>query len=87
MSRQVLMFVNASPVIYNVGETMCSLNFAQRCRSIELGAARKNTKSAEVAKLRRQIVSLQKQVGASGAGAGVGAGNRIRTPARTPRRS
>jgi hypothetical protein len=31
------MFVNVSPAAYNVGETLCSLNFAARCRAVELG--------------------------------------------------
>jgi hypothetical protein len=35
------MFVNISPANYNVGETLCSLNFATRCRNTELGMARK----------------------------------------------
>ena len=41
-NSKVLMFVNISPVSYNVGETVCSLNFASRCRNIELGLAKKN---------------------------------------------
>lgn len=35
------MFVNISPANYNIGETLCSLNFATRCRNTELGMARK----------------------------------------------
>jgi hypothetical protein len=31
-NSKVLMFVNISPAAYNVGETICSLNFAARCR-------------------------------------------------------
>ena len=41
-NSKVLMFVNVSPVTYNVGETVCSLNFASRCRNVELGMAKKN---------------------------------------------
>lgn len=37
------MFVNVSPAVYNLGETLCSLNFASRCRNIELGQAKKQT--------------------------------------------
>lgn len=37
------MFVNISPVHYNVSETVCSLTFAERCRKTELGGAMKNT--------------------------------------------
>jgi hypothetical protein len=35
------MFVNISPAVYNMGETVCSLNFAARCRNVELGQAKK----------------------------------------------
>ena len=35
------MFVNVSPAVYNLGETLCSLNFASRCRNVELGQAKK----------------------------------------------
>jgi len=39
----VLTFVNISPAIYNLGETVCSLNFASRCRTTELGQAKKHS--------------------------------------------
>jgi hypothetical protein len=52
------MFVNCSPVLWNASETTCSLNFAQRCRSIELGTAKKNTESAELSRLRRLVEQL-----------------------------
>ena len=39
----MLTFVNISPAVYNLGETVCSLNFATRCRSTELGQAKKQT--------------------------------------------
>jgi hypothetical protein len=42
----VMMFVNISPAIYNVGETVCSLTFAHRCRSVELGQAKKQVGSS-----------------------------------------
>jgi len=42
----VLTFVNISPAIYNLGETVCSLNFASRCRTTELGQAKKQTTTA-----------------------------------------
>lgn len=64
---QVLMFVNISPVLWNAPETTCSLNFAQRCRTIELGTAKKNTESGELARLRRLVESLGGSAAASGA--------------------
>lgn len=42
-NSKVLTFVNISPAVYNLGETVCSLNFATRCRSTELGQAKKQT--------------------------------------------
>ena len=45
-NSKVLMFVNISPAIYNVSETLCSLNFATRCRNVELGQAKKQLTSA-----------------------------------------
>jgi len=40
------MIVCASPVMSNVDETYCSLNFAARVRTVELGAVKKNTTTA-----------------------------------------
>jgi kinesin family protein C2/C3 len=34
---KTMMFVNVSPAVTNTQETTCSLNFAQRVRSVELG--------------------------------------------------
>jgi kinesin family protein C2/C3 len=45
-NSKVLTFVNISPAVYNLGETVCSLNFASRCRSTELGQAKKQTAAA-----------------------------------------
>jgi len=39
---KVLMFVCANPCPENAGESLCSLNFASRVRSVELGKAKKN---------------------------------------------
>lgn len=49
-NSKVMMFVNVSPASYNVTETLCSLNFAKRCRSVKLGQASKNQEAPEVAK-------------------------------------
>jgi kinesin family protein C2/C3 len=43
---KTLMIVCVSPVLYNSEETFCSLNFASRVRSVELGKATKNVQSA-----------------------------------------
>ena len=42
-NSKVLMFVNISPAVYNLNETLCSLTFASRCRNVELGQAKKQT--------------------------------------------
>ena len=39
------MFVNVSPVMWNVSETLCSLRFAKRCASVQLGQAKKSSES------------------------------------------
>ncbi len=38
---------------------MCSLAFAQRVRAVELGAAKKNVDSTEVANLKKRIKELE----------------------------
>ena len=45
-NSKVLTFVTISPANYNLGETICSLNFASRCRSTELGQAKRQTATA-----------------------------------------
>ena len=40
-------FVCASPVTYNAEETFCSLNFAARVNSVELGRASKNVEDGK----------------------------------------
>ncbi|KAL5022914.1 hypothetical protein ScPMuIL_002069 [Solemya velum] len=46
---KTLMIVQVAPVEKNVGETLCSLNFAQRVRSVELGAASKRVENGDIA--------------------------------------
>ncbi len=48
-NSKCLMFVNISPAVYNLSETTCSLNFAARCRNVELGTTTKQS-SAGVSK-------------------------------------
>ncbi|CAM9888775.1 unnamed protein product, partial [Phaeothamnion confervicola] len=40
-NAKVLMFVNISPSPYSQNESVCSLNFAKRCRAVQLGQARR----------------------------------------------
>lgn len=48
-NSKVLMFVNVSPVLWNAAETLCSLNFAARCRSVALGQAKPNASTPSAA--------------------------------------
>mmetsp|Transcript_24427 Transcript_24427/g.35896 ORF Transcript_24427/g.35896 Transcript_24427/m.35896 type:complete len:249 (-) Transcript_24427:99-845(-) len=50
---KTLMFVCISPVVYNAEETFCSLNFAARVRSVELGKATKNVTGGGAAKKKK----------------------------------
>jgi len=43
---KVLMFLNASPASSNENESICSLNFASRCRDTELGQVQRNISSS-----------------------------------------
>mmetsp|Transcript_19109 Transcript_19109/g.35482 ORF Transcript_19109/g.35482 Transcript_19109/m.35482 type:complete len:1048 (+) Transcript_19109:45-3188(+) len=42
-SAKVLMFVNINPAPKSAGESICSLNFAARCRAVQLGKARRQS--------------------------------------------
>ena len=65
------MFVNTSPAVYNLGETVCSLNFAARCRNVELGSAKKQSDNSDSGNSAPLIKSLVKR-SSSSTGAGVG---------------
>ena len=59
---KVLMFMNCSPVLYNAGETLCSLRFGQRCKAVQLGQATRHQtggNDAEVARLRSRVAELE----------------------------
>ena len=53
------MILQVAPVEKNVGETICSLNFGQRVRSVELGAATRKTENAEMAELRDRLAQYE----------------------------
>ena len=56
---KTLMVVQVSPVEKNVSETVCSLTFAQRVRTVELGQATKKTESVEMAGMRDRLRELE----------------------------
>lgn len=58
-AAKTVMVVQVSPVVKNVGETVCSLNFALRVKKVELGTAKKESSSAEVAALKKRIRELE----------------------------
>lgn len=49
------MFVQVSPSDADVGETLCSLNFATRVRGIESGPARKQVDLTELFKYKQMV--------------------------------
>jgi kinesin family member C2/C3 len=53
---KTLMFVQISPNEHDVGETLCSLNFASRLRGIDLGQAKKQD---DIGQLSRQKLMVQ----------------------------
>ncbi|KAF5740063.1 P-loop containing nucleoside triphosphate hydrolases superfamily protein isoform 1 [Tripterygium wilfordii] len=56
---KTLMFVQVSPSPGDLGETLCSLNFASRVRGIESGPARKQTDLAEIFKYKQMAEKLR----------------------------
>ena len=52
---KTLMVVQVAPVEKNVGETMCSLMFAERVRAVELGKAAAKKETAEIAALKEKL--------------------------------
>ncbi|KAJ9180229.1 hypothetical protein P3X46_008501 [Hevea brasiliensis] len=56
---KTLMFVQISPSAADLGETLCSLNFASRVRGIETGPARKQADFTELFKYKQMAEKLQ----------------------------
>ncbi|XP_031564254.1 kinesin-like protein KIFC3 isoform X2 [Actinia tenebrosa] len=52
---KTLMVVQVAPVEKNVGETVCSLTFAQRVRTVELGQATRKTETAAAVQLKDRL--------------------------------
>ncbi|XP_050399576.1 kinesin-like protein KIFC3 isoform X2 [Patella vulgata] len=45
---KTLMIVQASPAVQNVSETICTLNFAQRVRTVQLGSATRQLETGDI---------------------------------------
>ncbi|KAJ6354101.1 hypothetical protein OIU76_003021 [Salix suchowensis] len=56
---KTLMFVQISPSATDLGETLCSLNFASRVRGIESGPARKQADLSELFKYKQIVEKLK----------------------------
>ncbi|BAT95053.1 hypothetical protein LR48_Vigan10g090000 [Vigna angularis] len=56
---KTLMFVQVSPSAADLGETLCSLNFATRVRGIEGGPARKQVDHTELFKYKQMVEKLK----------------------------
>ena len=52
---KTLMVVQVAPVEKNIGETMCSLMFAERVRAVELGKAAARKETAEITALKEKL--------------------------------
>eukprot|EP01086_Lenisia_limosa_P017936 TRINITY_DN9444_c0_g1_i1.p1 TRINITY_DN9444_c0_g1~~TRINITY_DN9444_c0_g1_i1.p1 ORF type:complete len:786 (-),score=211.99 TRINITY_DN9444_c0_g1_i1:65-2230(-) len=59
---KVLMFVQVSPAMFNYQETHCSLLFAARARSVEIGGAKANVENPQITALQKQVESLKEQL-------------------------
>ena len=79
---KVAMFVNVSPAADNAPETLCSLNFAARCRSVELGQAKRNFSASEVRDLRRRVKALEAELERRGTASAAAAAEARRGAAR-----
>jgi hypothetical protein len=75
-NSKTLMMVNVSPSQYNVKETINSLLFANRAKSVALGKATKNREAAQAAvnKVSTTLGALQQQAGEPAAAASGGGG-------------
>ncbi|XP_026655969.2 kinesin-like protein KIN-14J [Phoenix dactylifera] len=58
---KTLMFAQISPSSADLGETLCSLNFASRVRGVEHGPARKQSDPAESFKLKQMAEKLRQE--------------------------
>jgi kinesin family protein C2/C3 len=52
---KTLMFLQISPNENDLGETLCSLNFASRVRGIELGPAKRQLDNAEFLRYKQMV--------------------------------
>lgn len=55
---KTLMFVQTSPSVADLGETICSLNFATRVRGVGTGPARKQADCTELFKYKQMVFCL-----------------------------
>ena len=55
---KTLMITQIAPVRKNEGETICSLNFAQRVRNVELGAATRKLENGDGTEVNKNVISF-----------------------------
>ncbi|GBG82336.1 hypothetical protein CBR_g34620 [Chara braunii] len=59
---KTMMFVQISPNDYDVGESICSLNFASRVRGIELGPAKRQIDGGELVKYKQMVTTSRQEM-------------------------
>jgi len=70
-SAKLLLLVNVSPVQWNADESMCSLQFAERCRAVQFGAVGKSGSADGGAAERQELALLRAEVAGLRAAKGV----------------
>lgn len=59
---KTLMLMQASPATSDLGESLCTLRFAERVRATTIGVAKKNTEAGDFAKCREHLVQVQREL-------------------------
>jgi hypothetical protein len=66
-NAKTLMFVNVSPAVSNVSETLSSLNFASRCKKVQ-NSVSATVETAQIRQLKKQIAAMKKSQSGGGGG-------------------
>jgi len=61
-NSKTLMMVQVSPEASDLGESLCTLKFAQRVRGVQVGQASKNGQMGELVKLKEEVANLKESL-------------------------